>query len=114
MTARTTGSRATVIEMRLRPGITAVAITAGVTARQVIDRFGAGGDGAADHVATFAELGRLLEYAFDVAGFTLRLLMYPGQRKAGFVVIEARLALGGGIARTDQRHAQQCDADEQQ
>lgn len=108
------GSRTTVVKVRRRPCAAAVAITAGVAARQMLGRFGARGDRAAGHVATFAELGRLLENPFDVAGFALRLFMRTGQRESALVVIEARLAVGGGIARTDQCHAQQREADKQQ
>ena len=114
MTARTSGRRARVIEVRWRPSNAAVTVGAGVTARQMIGRLSAGGDRAADYMAAFALFWCILEYAFDVAGVALRLFMPPAQRKAGLIVIITRLTLGGGITRTGQRHAQQCEANEQQ
>lgn len=79
VTARTAGCRATVIEVRLRPSVTAVTISAGVATRQMLYRFGARGDRTTGHMAAFAELGSMLEHTFDVAGFALALLMRTGQ-----------------------------------
>lgn len=106
VTTRATGGRTVMIEARRRPRAAGVAVAARVAAGQMIGRLGTRRDRAAGDVAALTQLRRLLEDAFDVAGFARRLFMRADQRKAGYIVIEV-LGRRGGHARTDQRHAQQ-------